>query len=64
MTDYTDYEGVLAAIKTGIDSARRIKEREVSCADENFTLVTDDFIAWCVLQELRRANWSIVRSGT
>jgi len=45
MTDYTDYEGVLAAIKTGIDSARRIKEREVSCADENFTLVTDDFIA-------------------
>ena len=54
MTDYADYETVLAVIETGIDVAcRNPKPGE--------PVASDDYTAWCVLRELRRAGWSIVR---
>lgn len=54
MTKSADYPAVLAAIRTGID-VRRSCKKPGETQDE-----TDELLAWCVLQELRRAGWSVV----
>jgi hypothetical protein len=45
-------EAILNVIKHGIDVARRGKP-------PNEAEPTDDLIAHCIVQELRRAGWSI-----
>jgi hypothetical protein len=52
MTDFDDYPAILSAIGTGIDAARRNPKGEAPGTD-------DEYLAWCILQELRRAGWSI-----
>lgn len=54
MTDYGDYEPILAVIEAAIDKARKNPKPGESTSG-------DDFTAWCVLQELRRAGWTISR---
>jgi hypothetical protein len=54
MTHFSDYEAVLAVIEHGIDVARRNPK-------DNEPVASDDYIAWCVLQELRRAGWAVTR---
>lgn len=53
MTDYDDYPAILSAIETGIDVARRkpLPDSAPGTADEH--------LAFCILQELRRAGWSV-----
>ena len=53
MTDYGDHEAILAVIEHAIEVTRQNPEREEATA-------TNGYIAWCVLNELRRAGWSIV----
>jgi hypothetical protein len=55
MTDYLNYEPILAVIEHGIDVARRNPK-------PGEPIAADDYIAWCILQELRRAGWSVVRN--
>ena len=45
-------EAILSVIKLGIDVARRNK-------GTNEPEPSDDLIAHCIVQELRRAGWSI-----
>ena len=54
MTDYSDYEPILAIIEAAIDKAR--KNPNLGNAGSG-----DDLTAWVVLQELRRASWTISR---
>jgi hypothetical protein len=56
MTDYRDFEAVLQIIALGVDVARRNPK-----ADE--PVASDDYIAWCVLNELRRAGWKVSRTS-
>ena len=58
MTDYDDYPAILSVIQTGIDVARR----NPKAADAPGT--DDEYVAWCILQELRRAGWNVVPSGS
>ena len=53
MTDYGDHEAILAVIEHAIEVTRQNPEREEATA-------TNGYLAWCVLNELRRAGWSIV----
>jgi hypothetical protein len=55
MTDYADYEAILAVIEHGIKVAR-------AAAEEQHEPAATEFTAWCVLQELRRAGWSVARN--
>ncbi|WP_158914211.1 hypothetical protein [Caulobacter sp. S45] len=52
MTDYSDYEPILAVIEAAIDKARKNPKPDQPTP-------SDDYIAWVVLQELRRAGWTI-----
>jgi hypothetical protein len=54
MTDYSNYEPILAVIEAGIDKARKNPK-------PNEPIPGDDYTAWVVLQELRRAGWNIGR---
>jgi hypothetical protein len=56
MTDHADYEAILAVIKHGIDVARRNPKPDEPVA-------ADDCVAWCILQELRRAGWTVSRNS-
>ena len=58
MTDYDDYPAILSAIEMGIETARQ----KPKPADSPGT--TDEYLAWCILQELRRAGWSIEPTHT
>ena len=55
MTDYSDYEPILAVIEFGIDKARKNPK-------PNEPTPSDDYTAWVILQELRRAGWTISRN--
>ncbi|GEM_PF-2628382 len=55
MTDYADYEVILAVLETGL-----LKARENPRPGE--PLPDDNYVAFVVLQELRRAGWDIRRS--
>jgi hypothetical protein len=57
MTDQADYEAILAVIEHGINVARRNPKPGQPAA-------ADDYMAWCVLQELRRAGWSVVQTSS
>ncbi len=57
MTDYDDYPAILSVIETGIDVARRNPKPDAPVA-------ADEYVAWCILQELRRAGWSVVPSSS
>ena len=57
MTDYDDYPAILSVIETGIDLARRNPKPDAPVA-------ADEYVAWCILQELRRAGWSVVPSSS
>ena len=50
-----NHEAILAVIERGIDVARE-KGTTIEAKD------ADAFMAWVVLQELRRAGWSIERT--
>ena len=56
MTDIGDYEDILDAIARGIETARNNP-----MPDE--THDPDRYAAWCTLQELRRAGWTIRRNS-
>ena len=56
MTDTAHYDAILAAIAHDVDVARQ------NPIDQD-PPVTDDYIAWCVLNELRRAGWSVTPSS-
>ena len=56
MTNYADYDAVIAVIEHGIDVARQNPK-------PNEPLAADDYTAYCVLQELRRAGWAVVRKS-
>jgi hypothetical protein len=49
MTDVANYEAIMGAIKTGIETARSNPGPED----------VDSYTAWCILNELRRAGWNI-----
>ncbi len=55
MTDYSDYEHILAVIETAIDKARENPKPDEPTPSDNYT-------AWVVLQELRRTGWTIIRN--
>jgi hypothetical protein len=55
MTADADYEAVLAVIEHGIEVARRNPKPGEPVA-------ADDYTAYCVLQELRRAGWTVTRA--
>jgi hypothetical protein len=55
MTDYADYEAIVAIIEHGIDVARRNPK-------PNEPVAADDYVAFCILQELRRAGWAVSRN--
>ncbi len=48
-----DYEKVMPVIQKGIDVARRNPKSEG-------VPMPDDYVAWVICQELRRAGWNIV----
>ena len=54
MTDYSDYEPILAVIEAAIDKARKNPNPGKAGS-------ADDLTAWVVLQELRRGGWIISR---
>lgn len=54
MTDRADHEEIMTAIARGVEVARN---NPLSNTEYN----ADTYIAWCALQELRRAGWSIQR---
>jgi|CXWL01.1.fsa_nt_gi hypothetical protein len=49
MTNMEDHEAIMDAIKMGIDVARRNPGPED----------VDGYIAWCVLNQLRLAGWTV-----
>jgi hypothetical protein len=51
-----DYTAILPVIEKGIDVARRNRK-------PGEPVPSDDFTAWCIVQELRRAGWRIVRAS-
>lgn len=54
MTDGMDYEAILAVIEFGIKKTRlNPKPGE--------PVPSDDYTAWVILNELRRAGWTISR---
>lgn len=53
MTNYEDYEAILAVIEAGIKLTRENPK-------PGEPIPTDDYTAWVILQELRRTGWSIV----
>jgi hypothetical protein len=55
MTDYADYEAIVAVIEHGMNVARRNPKT-------NEPVATDDYVAFCILQELRRAGWTVSRN--
>jgi hypothetical protein len=55
MTDWEDYEAIVAIIEYGIDVARRNPRPDEPVA-------ADDYVAFCILQELRRAGWTVSRN--
>jgi hypothetical protein len=55
MTDYSDYEPILAVIEAAMDKARKNPKRDQPTP-------SDDYVAWVVLQELRRSGWTISRN--
>jgi hypothetical protein len=69
--DYRDYQTILAVIETGIAVARKswgtaavppvIDSGIAPRSKDPGSAPANDFIAWCVLQELRRAGWTIVQ---
>ncbi len=56
MTDYNDYEAILDVIEFGVGKAR-----ENPKPDEPNP--SDDYTAWVILQELRRAGWTVSRDS-
>jgi hypothetical protein len=56
MTDFADYEPILAVIESAIDLARTNPKSGEPSPSDNYT-------AWVILQELRRARWTIRRSS-
>jgi hypothetical protein len=56
MTDWEDYEAIVAIIEHGIDVARRNPRPDEPVA-------ADDYVAFCILQELRRAGWTVSRNS-
>lgn len=55
MTDYRDYEAIMTVIQKGIEVARDNPKAGEPASSDNY-------VAWCVLQEFRRAGWTIERS--
>jgi hypothetical protein len=55
MTDDADYEAIVAVIEHGMNVARRNPK-------PNEPVATDDYVAFCILQELRRAGWTVSRN--
>jgi hypothetical protein len=53
MTDTANYPAILAVIAHGVDVARQ------NPLDEN-PPINDEYIAWCVINQLRLAGWSVV----
>jgi hypothetical protein len=54
MTDYNDYGPILAVIEAGIEKTRQNPK-------PGEPVPSDDYTAWVILQELRRAGWTISR---
>ena len=52
MTDYNDYEPILTVIEAAIDKARKNPKPDEPTP-------SDDYSAWVILQELRRAGWTL-----
>jgi len=55
MTDYDDYRPTLSVIQDAIDKAQKNPNLDKPAP-------SDDYIAWVVLQELRRAGWMVSRN--
>ncbi len=56
MTDIADYEAILAVIESAIELTRQkpLPDKPVP---------PDDYLAWVILQELRRTGWTITRNS-
>jgi hypothetical protein len=54
MTGWEEYEAIVAIIEHGIDVARRNPRPDEPVA-------ANDYVAFCILQELRRAGWTVSR---
>jgi hypothetical protein len=52
---YPEIENVLAAIEAGIDLARRNPK-------PGEPVPSDDYVAWVIWNELRRAGFSVIRN--
>lgn len=57
MTDIADYEEIMTAIARGVEVAR---DNPLSDAGHD----ADRYIAWCALQQLRLAGWTIQRPNS
>jgi hypothetical protein len=55
MTDPTNYEAIIAVIESAIKLTRQNPK-------SGEPTPSDDYTAWVILQELRRAGWTIIRS--
>ena len=55
MTDALHNEAIIAVIAHGVEVARQ------NPMDQD-PPITDDYIAWCVINQLRLAGWSVVPS--